>query len=952
MSSVKKKTDAENTGEVLQDEQRPLHQFVAFSVMLFLIILVVGSTAFMFSMRHIIRANKAGELTRMLELERIKMETLVNSKIAVIMKMAESPLIARYFSSPGNNELEAMFREEITSYRNALSDMLFWVNDKDRIFYADGNEPYLLNPDAPENYWYNLTMYKTETYNFNINYNPNLNVTNLWVNAPVFDKKHMPLGMLGVGIDISAFIATLYEQYGKGKTQIYFFNPKGEIVAAEDTSLVIRKESIEKRLGEAGVGLISKAKRLKEDGTLTFDSPAGKIAIGTIPVLDWYSVAIMPDSFDDYKNPVAVLFIVGLVLIAVIFVIFNTFIANFTRSLHKTLDSLEATSQYKSEFLAMMSHEIRTPMNAILGMAELALREQMSEAAYDQVNTIRRSGTNLLSIINDILDFSKIESGKMEITATDYLFTSMINDVANIVKIKADEANLEFKVNIDNKIPKALIGDEMRIRQIMLNILNNAVKYTSKGTVSLTVRCTNTDNETVNLAISVADSGRGIRQEDISKLFTDFVQIDLVKNKGIEGTGLGLAITKNLIRAMNGTIGVESEYGRGSTFNITLPQKISHRDDFEEEAAASIFTAPNAKVLIVDDVPTNLKVAQGLLMMYEMQIHTCLSGAEAIEAVKNESYDVVFMDHMMPKMDGIEAAMRIRNLGGRRYEKLPIIALTANAVSGMKEMFLQNGFNDYLSKPIDTLKMNSVLEKWIPKEKQIVFNGVDSYAMAAVMDGTADVIDIEHIDAFNANKNSAALNIEIDGVDIAKGISMVGGRADFYLQTLDIYLKDGRTKHAEIQKSLSGGDLPLYTTYVHALKSASANIGAVKLSEAARDLEIAAKDRNMEFIKANNQILLDDLAAILDGIDICLESINSKKQCADTDTGAMKAELAVLKASIDEMNVSEINNSVKKLREYTGDKNAGGTIDKILQNTLIGEYDEAIVLIDKLLQMP
>ncbi|MCL2182391.1 MAG: ATP-binding protein [Chitinispirillia bacterium] len=941
--------DSGDGGAERQIRHGQTHQFVVFSVMVFLVILVVGAVAFTFSMRQIIRTNKAGELTRVMELERIKLENSVNSKIAVVTKMAESPLIIRRFSNPGNPEIEAMFMEEAASYREALAGMLFWISDKDKVFHSDGNTPYTVNPEAAENYWYNMTLYRTDVYNLNINYNPDLNITNLWVNVPVLDRNRKPIGMLGVGLDISAFLLTLYETYGLGKTEMYFFNAKGEITGARDIDLVIRKEHIEKILGDAGVGLMSKAQRLKVSDTHTFNSTLGKVAVCPVPVLEWYMVAIMPDSFDDYKNPVALLFIVGLIVIALIFVIFNVFIAGFTKSLHKTLETLEAASQYKSEFLAMMSHEIRTPMNAILGMAELALRERMSEAAYGHVSTIKKSGSNLLSIINDILDFSKIESGKMEIAASDYLFSSMIGDVENIIKIKADEAKLEFLVDISKKVPKALIGDEMRIRQIMLNILNNAVKYTAKGFVSLTVKCRNADDDTVELTILVTDSGRGIKRDDINKLFTDFVQIDLVKNKGIEGTGLGLAITKNLVRAMDGTIGVESEYGKGSTFMVTLPQKISKRDDFEEAAAASIFTAPDAKVLIVDDVPTNLKVAQGLLMIYEMQVHTCLSGAEAIEAVKNTEYDAIFMDHMMPEMDGIEAAMRIRNLGGKRYTKLPVIALTANAVSGMKEMFLQNGFNDYLSKPIDTLKLNSVLEKWIPKEKQKIFAGVDAGTMAAVMDGTADVIDISHIDAFNVNKNNAAHDIVIEGIDVKKGISMAAGKAGFYLQTLDVFRKDGRGKIEDIKKALGKGDLRLYTTYVHALKSATANVGAVKLSEAARDLEMAGKEGRQEFIEVNNRKLLDDLAIVLNNIDNCLESINAKKQGGDTDVAAMKSELAGLKKSIDEMNIGEINNAAKKLNEFTGDKNAGKIIGTILQNTLIGEYDEAVALIDSLL---
>jgi len=371
----------------------------------------------------------------------------------------------------------------------------------------------------------------------------------------------------------------------------------------------------------------------------------------------------------------------------------------------------------KSKFLAKMSHEIRTPMNAIIGMTELALRENAPSNVKEYILTAKQAGTNLLSLINDILDFSRIESGKMKIVSSNYLFSSLINDVVNIIKMRIAESGLRFDIKIDSNIPNSLLGDETRIRQVLLNILNNAVKYTKKGFISLSASGEATGN-TVFLTIEIADSGSGIKPEDLGKLFGEFVQVDMGSKKGVEGTGLGLAIAKNLVKMMNGDLSIKSEYGKGSTFTVKLPQKISVNELFDSIKNDNLtikFTAPNAKVLVVDDIDANLKVVKGLMQPYKMQVDLCRGGAEAIEMVKANSYDLVFMDHMMPDMDGVEATKLIREAG---YAELPIIALTANAVSGVKEMFLKNGFNDFLSKPIDPVELNAVLEKWLPEERQ------------------------------------------------------------------------------------------------------------------------------------------------------------------------------------------------------------------------------------------
>ena len=724
MANAMKRTDM--TQQVVsQSSRRHSVHFIAFSAILFLVILVVSSVAFFLSMQQVIRNNKTDELLRLLELERHKMETKVNSDINVVLKMASSPVIQQHFLDPSDHKAAELALRDIDGYRSMFtSALIFWVKDGDKKFFMDGEESFTVNPDEPDKYWYKMTMYETEQYNWNINFNKDLGVTNIWINAPVFGPDGNPIGVLGIGVNLSEFIDAIYQNHSEA-AELYFFNAQGEITGSKDVKQVAAKEQIDKIFGN---DFLAVAHGLKADETRPFDSPLGKAAVGSVPALKWYSVAVIPNSIADYKNHVSGVFIVMLAVIALIIIIFNIFIAIFLKSLHKAMESLETASRYKSEFLARMSHEIRTPMNAVLGMSELALREQNIDRTHEHVATIKKSGTNLLSIINDILDFSKIESGKMEIVPSGYLFDSLINDVINIIKIRAQESSLEFNVDIDSQIPKALCGDEARVRQVLLNILNNAVKYTSEGFVSFVVRGSIVDADNVILTIEITDSGRGIKEEDIGKLFTDFVQLDLVGNKGIEGTGLGLTITQKLLKAMKGDISVRSEYGKGSTFTVTLPQEISRKEAFDGTGIVSIFKAPDAWVLVVDDVSINRIVAKGLLSMYEMQVHTCVNGEEAVAAVQKDEYDLVFMDHMMPGMDGVEATATIRNLEGERFQKLPIVALTANAISGAEEMFLENGFNDYLAKPINPSRLNEILKMWIPMEKRTLYANPDATA--------------------------------------------------------------------------------------------------------------------------------------------------------------------------------------------------------------------------------
>jgi len=715
----------------------------------------------------------------------------------------------------------------------------------------------------------------------------------------------------------------------------------------------------------------------------------------------------------------------------------------------KRLEDAEAASKFKSEFLAKMSHEIRTPMNAIMGLAELTLREKLPEAAAEFVSAIKHAGENLLDIINDILDISKIESGQMEIKAEEYILSSLINDVINIVNPKTLDSRLRLSVDIDSNMPSAYLGDVVRIRQIMLNLLSNAIKYTDAGFVSFSIAGKYINENNINFIIKIEDSGRGIMKENIPMLFEEFTRFDVKMNRDKEGTGLGLAITNNYIKAMNGETHVESEYGKGSTFTVILPQKIinhnklaqvidpgkhnvlvfeqreacvnsitqamnnlgitykivSSASEFHDElisgsysfiflaavlhdSVKSIygkiktdamtvliaefgevvpaknisvlitpifsiplanilngvpdnytqtfikkfeaeFSAPDAKVLVVDDIDTNLIVAKGLMQPYNMKIDLCSCGAEAVEAIKSVRYDIVFMDHMMPEMDGMEVTALIRKMPDPYYKQVPIIALTANAVTGTKEMFMENGFNDFLSKPIDITKLNTILNKWIPKEKQHEFTGEFSPPST----GEAD--------------------INIAGIDVGKGIVMTGGTIDGYIKILSAYLSDGNNVLEKIKVCLDDGRFDLFTTHVHALKSASASIGADAISASAETLEMAGLRGDTGFIHANADSFSRNFEALLENIKKALSSL-PKNEATDytlINIDAVKDELIMLKAAFNDFNTPVINTITKNLQHIAGAPGIGDKIDSIIKFKMSGEYEEAILIIDKLLRL-
>ncbi len=387
----------------------------------------------------------------------------------------------------------------------------------------------------------------------------------------------------------------------------------------------------------------------------------------------------------------------------------------------------------KSAFLANMSHEIRTPINAIVGMNTMILRDSREKETIENAQEIENASQTLLSLINDILDISKVESGKMDIVPVEYDFSSLVNDVYNMISVKAKGKGLELKLDIDEKLPNRLFGDDVRIRQILINLLNNGVKYTEKGSVTLRVSGQVSDN-VVLLKYSVVDTGIGIKKEDMTRLFTKFERLDVVKNRNVEGTGLGMAITQKLLGLMDSKLDVESTYGEGSSFSFYLVQKVvdpapvgdinrRHAAVRDADEHRVRFIAPDAKILVVDDNAINRKVFTKLLQRIKIQVDEAESGFAALNMMENKKFDIVFLDHMMPEMDGLETLKRLREDSVNPNIDTPIIALTANAIAGSKEFYLEAGFDDYLSKPIVPANLEKMIYSLLPKEHIEKFSG-------------------------------------------------------------------------------------------------------------------------------------------------------------------------------------------------------------------------------------
>lgn len=524
-------------------------------------------------------------------------------------------------------------------------------------------------------------------------------------------------------------------------------------------------------------------------------------------------------------------------------------IANQLATAFRTSDlivQLEHATKAKSEFLANMSHEIRTPLNAVLGMNEMILRESEEEPILEYAAHIHNSGNTLLSLINEILDMSKIESGKMEIIPVNYELGNLLLDLYNMILPRAQKKNLSFVLDIADNLPRGLHGDDVRIRQIITNLLTNAVKYTPAGTVTFRVQWEAVDEENIALIVEVCDTGMGIREEDMDKLFSNFQRLDQEKNRNIEGTGLGMGITVKLLKMMESSLQVKSVYGEGSVFSFRLIQQIVNGEalgDFKQQFVQNVkqakkykgkLTAPEAKILVVDDNEMNRMVIRNLLKITQVNLVTLDSGTACLESVKKEDYDLIFLDHMMPDMDGIETMQHLRDYWQESQKKSsPVIILTANAIAGAKEMYLDQGFDDYLSKPIDAVKLEEMLITYLPEE--------------LIKEGECC--------SSNVKEQKEETWEEIPGLDMHEAMRHNPDRESFQ-QMLDIYYETIPSKADCIEMYEKAEQIRDFTIQVHALKSSSRLIGATVISKLAADLEEAGNRQEVEKIHKDTIILL------------------------------------------------------------------------------------------------
>ena len=551
-----------------------------------------------------------------------------------------------------------------------------------------------------------------------------------------------------------------------------------------------------------------------------------------------------------------VLWVFGLLLVLFVIVIIYLLAAEEkakeSEELRQAKMIADSANQAKTNFLANMSHEIRTPINAVMGMNEMILRETDNQNIQEYAFNIQSASKTLLSLINDILDLSKIEAGKMKIVEDQYQLSTVLNDVVNMIRVKAEQKRLDFSVEVDEMIPDGLFGDAVRIRQIFVNLLNNAVKYTKEGSVCLKVEMDNLTETELTLKVSVKDTGIGIKEEDRDKLFHSFERIEEKDNHRIEGTGLGLAITSQLVSLMKGRIEVESVYGEGSVFILYLPQIIVYRDaigDFAkkyQEFTGSLhkyqqsFIAPDAEILVVDDNDMNLFVVEKLLEKTKVQITKCTSGESCLKLVGEKYFDLILLDHMMPEMDGIETLRHMRNMEECCCKDTPVIALTANAIMGAKEMYLSEGFHGYLSKPIGGEKLEKTLRKYLPKEKVII---TDTKAAEKEYENTESL----------GNKDSIKKPEEPSNViDIKTGLQYCAGSQDMYKEFVKMYCDGYEEKKQQLEEFFEQEDWANYAIKIHALKSTSLSIGAAGLSELAASLEKAGKSNDAEFIVAHH----------------------------------------------------------------------------------------------------
>ena len=605
--------------------------------------------------------------------------------------------------------------------------------------------------------------------------------------------------------------------------------------------------------------------------------------------------------------------------------------AKLTAELETAKIEAENANMAKSKFLARMSHEIRTPINAIFGMNEMILRESKEPAIRKYASDAKDASEILLSLINEILDSSKIESGMMELVPVNYKLGSLLNDIYNMMNVRAKEKKLELIFDIDPNMPKEYYGDDKRIRQILINLLNNGVKYTNKGQIVLKITC-DIEGDIATLHYSVKDTGIGIKPEDVGKLYDEFKRIDLRRNRNVEGTGLGMNIAQQFLKLMGSELNIKSEYEKGSEFYFDIEQKIVDREplgDFHKRFVQAVdkdsgtsFMAPDAKVLIVDDVKMNRTVFKALLKQTGIQIYEAGSGRECLDMLAEDTFHIVFLDHMMPEMDGIETKHKIQEM--QLCQGVPIIMLTANAILEDREMYIKEGFDDFLSKPILVNKVEEMILKYLPTELVVEGNYIEE-------EDTEEVIELPELDEFDF---AYAMGILQKEELLYKFLEDFHYSLEPLMQKLEVLYDD-----IEQEDGIS-----TYRTEVHALKSTSATVGALLLSKTARLLEVAAIEEDRDRIRVLHPILMDEMKKHKNRIASIMQPAEEKVQAEKVET----AYLDMLKVSLKDENYETADFLCAEIKKYQYPKQIQVLVDKLVEEVFQLEAEEALQTIEEI----
>ena len=675
-----------------------------------------------------------------------------------------------------------------------------------------------------------------------------------------------------------------------------------------------------------------------ESGTMTMQNSKGEECVISYTPLrsvdDWFLLAYIPKN-DLAANTVVDWLLLGTVILGLsVLIIFNYLVLrSYNIRLTAAAKAANQANEAKSHFLSIMSHDIRTPMNAILGLNEMVLRESREEETLNYSESIRTAGNTLLSLINDILDFSRIEAGRMEIINVDYSFVSMVNDLVNMVSGRAQDKGLKFDLDVDRNIPMILNGDEIRVKQVITNILTNAVKYTKEGSITFKAGFEKEEskNDSIRLFISVTDTGIGIKAEDMKRMFQAFERIDEIENRSIEGTGLGMSIAQSFLNLMGSHIEVESEYGKGSTFSFALVQDVKDWKpigDFEEAFKKSLsdrkkyrarFTAPDARILVVDDAPVNLSVFESLLKYTKVRIDKALSGDEGISFYRREHYDVIFLDHMMPDKDGIETLLEMKEISDSPNNGTPVICLTANAISGMREMYIREGFDDYITKPVDPDRLELMLLHYLPKDK-----------IASAKESEV-----------NEEKDIPDFIFRIGGLDVDAGLKQCRS-SETYLDTLKVYLDSAKGNADEIEKYWDDRDIKNTTIKIHALKSSSRVIGALGLGDLAEKLENAGETGDVKTLEDETGELLSQYRKLAKA----LEPLNDIR-----DDGGAKEKPLISKRDLKEAyealssfcaayEYDSVVNIMESLKDYSFPEDEHTRFEALKKAVLNFDYEE------------